>query len=118
MNLGIWGHYLTSNAWFYKPLFVIFIQILFFVCFQLADFSNEYYMLIPPSNYSFKQIKPMNTLEAIDTAQGQLNVVTDLSFSYKVLLGALHRQKGIYEGVVYMNRNILFYEKFSNDLLH
>ena len=60
----------------------------------MADLSNEYYVLFPPSNYSLERIKPLNTKQDVERCETDIQLLTELSPVVKMLLAAQHKGKG------------------------
>ena len=60
----------------------------------MADLSNEYYVLFPPSNYSLERIKPLNTKQDVERCETDIQLLTELNPVVKMLLAAQHKRKG------------------------
>ena len=60
----------------------------------MADLSNEYYVLFPPSNYSLERIKPLNTKQDVERCETDIQLLTELNPVVKMLLAAQHKGKG------------------------
>ena len=60
----------------------------------MADLSNEYYVLFPPSNYSLERIKPLNTKQDVERCETDIQLLTELNPVVKMLLAAQRKIKG------------------------
>ena len=51
-------------------------------------------MLLPPSNYSYDKISPINTINNVEEQEKNIQVVSQLDFTAKLLLAAQYKAKG------------------------
>ena len=61
---------------------------------KLTDLTNEFFGIIPHTNFS---IEFMSALQAHNVTEWQQNLahLTDVNFAFSLLLGAQHRMKGM-----------------------
>ena len=52
-------------------------------------------MLVPPANYAYEEIRPLNSLEEIKNFKENLEGLIQLSVASELLLAAQHNKKGI-----------------------
>jgi len=62
-------------------------------CEKLADLSNDVYMLVPPANYAYEKIRPLNSVEETSKFKDKLEDLTQLSVASELLLAAQHNSK-------------------------
>lgn len=72
-----------------------YLQLTFPFCFQVAELSNTYYMLMPMARYTYERIKPLNEASDIETHLTALYNLTELALASKILLGAQYKTKGM-----------------------
>ena len=51
-------------------------------------------MMIPPAQYAYEKIRPLNRLSDVESRLKQLDLLTDLSAASELLLAAQHRKLG------------------------
>ena len=52
-------------------------------------------MMIPPANYAFERIQPLNQTEIVDEYLRKLEELTQLSVASEMLLAAQHNKAGM-----------------------
>jgi len=62
---------------------------------KVGELSNEYYMLVPPSRYSYERIRPLNNITDVITEEGAIQLFTQLNPILKIMLAAQHRRNDV-----------------------
>ena len=56
--------------------------------------SNNLFMLVPPDNYAYEEIRPLNSVQELDNFKENLEDLTQLSVASELFLAAQHNKKG------------------------
>ena len=52
------------------------------------------FMLVPPANYAYEKIRPLNSVQETSIFKEKLEDLTQLSVASEILLAAQHNSKG------------------------
>ena len=52
-------------------------------------------MLLPPARYGYEKVQPLNNIQSVESCEKDIQLVTNLNDTAKVLLGAQNRIAGI-----------------------